>query len=233
MVALFVLLQSKEKENVQETPTLFPPISTWLLAAIISSQITFSLNVELTSGLKLINWDEYWLRLLQQILGEEKRYKEWSTFRKVFSITFYDQGRVPSLLQETWPPTPWSSRKSLQSRNKSPTQLAEAPAPQQMVAVTCTDREFLQGFQQIIGKQKPRSKPPTPCGLVSTATSLQNKEFCTVYYFAQRCIAVAYRTIFIPCCLCFWKWLWERHQQFDKYSYFQAKSANNGQQFWV
>lgn len=57
-----------------------------------------------------------------------------------------------------------------------------------MAAITCTDRELLlQGFQQIVGKQKPRTKPQSPCRLVSTATTSQNKEFCTdrctVYFF--------------------------------------------------
>lgn len=157
---------------------------------------------------------------------------------RFFSITFYDQGRLPSLSQETWPSPPQSSRKSLQSRNKLPTQVAEAPGPQLMAAIPHTDREFLlQGFQQIVGKWKLRTKPQSPYRLASIATSPQNKEFCTdictVYFFVQPCIAVAYRTILIPCCLCFWKWLWKCHQQFDKYSYFHAKSANNGQQFWV
>lgn len=68
------LSASKEKVNIEETPPPFPPINTWLLAAIISSQKTFTLNVELTSGLKLSNSDKFWLWLLQEILGEEKRY---------------------------------------------------------------------------------------------------------------------------------------------------------------
>lgn len=48
-----------------------------------------------------------------------------------------------------------------------------------MVAITCTDGEFLlQGFQQIVGKQNLTIKPQNPYRLVSTATSSQNKEFC-------------------------------------------------------
>lgn len=63
-----------------------------------SSQMTITLNVELTSGLKLNNSEEYWLRLPHEILGEEKRYEEWSIYHgNVFSLTSYDQGRLPSL----------------------------------------------------------------------------------------------------------------------------------------
>lgn len=58
-----------------------------------SSQITITLNVDLTSALKLNNSHKNWLRLLHEILEEEKRYEEWSIYHNgVFSRTFYDQG---------------------------------------------------------------------------------------------------------------------------------------------
>lgn len=71
----FCPLQARKKKP-QQTPSPLPPRSIWLLAPRISSQITFTLNVEVTSGLKLRNSDEYWLKLLQEILGKEKRYEE-------------------------------------------------------------------------------------------------------------------------------------------------------------
>lgn len=99
MAALFVLCLQARKKKTQQTQTPFPPRSTWLLAARISSQITFTLNVELTSGLKLSNSDEYCLKVTA---GERKRgMRNDLLIIRLFSITFYDQGRLPSLSHKT------------------------------------------------------------------------------------------------------------------------------------
>lgn len=152
MVALFVLYLQVQKNHTANTNSF--PAHKHMAVRGSSSKITITLNVELTSGLKLNSSDEYWLRLLYEVLGEEKRYEEWSIYHKnVFSITFYDQGRLPSLWHATWPSIPQGSRKGFQSRNKLPTEVAEAPSPSLMIAITRTAIEFLlQGFQQIVGK---------------------------------------------------------------------------------
>lgn len=96
MVALFVLYLQVQKNHTANTNSF--PAHKHMAVRGSSSKITITLNVELTSGLKLNSSDEYWLRLLYEVLGEEKRYEEWSIYHKnVFSITFYDQGRLPSL----------------------------------------------------------------------------------------------------------------------------------------